>query len=45
MTHGYHKGMSKKWEERDRPLRLPVTTKTVVIIGPTGKRRKIVERT
>jgi hypothetical protein len=44
MTHGYHKGMSKRWEEVDRPKRLPVTTKTVVIIGPKGKRRKRIER-
>ncbi|KKM02901.1 hypothetical protein LCGC14_1779820 [marine sediment metagenome] len=44
MTHGYHKGMSKKWEERDRPRRLPVTTKTTITIDQKGKRRKRVER-
>lgn len=36
---GYFKGMSKNWEPRDKPQTQPVATKTVVIIGPTGKRR------
>ena len=44
MSAGYHKGMSGKWEGRDKPRPVPSTTKTTIIIGPTGKRRKRTER-
>ncbi len=42
--HGYHKGMSKAWEPIDRPKPLPIKTKAVLHLGPTGKRRMVREK-
>ncbi len=39
--HGYHKGMSKAWEPIDRPKPIPIKTKTVVHLSPTGRRYKV----
>ena len=39
-AHGYHKGMKKEWQPRDKPRQDHIEKKMIFIMGPTGRMRK-----
>ncbi len=43
-AHGFHKGMKKNWAPKDKPRQDHAKTKTIFIMGTTGRMRKETKR-